>query len=60
MLVKLFLPSSWTSPLADIGSSSERNSKLLNAVLKISSVRDEPLVFKGESSALLGLPCFLI
>lgn len=34
-------------------SSSDRNSRLLKALLKISSVRDEPDVFRGELSSAL-------
>jgi hypothetical protein len=33
-----------------VESSSDKNSRLLKAVLNISSVRDDPLVFKGDPS----------
>jgi hypothetical protein len=36
--------------VTSVESSSDRNSKLLKAVLNISSVIEEPLVFKGDAS----------
>lgn len=40
----------------DEPSSSVRNSKLLRAVLKISSVNDDPLEFRSEDFDLEGAP----
>jgi hypothetical protein len=47
-LISALLTATVCKPVSSMVSSSERNSRLLSAVLNISSVIEEPLVFRGE------------